>query len=132
MSLFVQAWGLLMLVCHAVVVAVVCAVLCPLSPALQQSVVYPRKMLELKFVCRTSIAKDTWRVSSPLVFPQLPDNVEDPQLYQTGLQAHRAAPLASLAGSDVQLQVSRHGSFWSLKLEYLKRSQCAGWQTTSG
>lgn len=114
MSLFVQAWGLLTLPCaHVVVVAVVCAVLsvpCP-PPCNKQSVVYPRKMLELKFVCRTSIARDTWRVSSPLVFPQLPDNVEDPQLYQTGLQAHRAAPLASLAGSDAQLQVSRHGSF---------------------
>jgi hypothetical protein len=70
-----------------------------------QAIVYPKKMLDTKFVCRTSIAADTWRVSTPLVFPQLPDNVDDPSLYQNALQAHRAAPLAALAGNDQQLQV---------------------------
>jgi hypothetical protein len=87
-------------------------------------------MLELKFVARTSIAKDTWRVSSPLVFPQLPDNVEDPRLYQTGLQAHRAAPLASLAGSDAQLQVRSRNSMEDWGAERRKQGiavQAGGW-----
>lgn len=70
-----------------------------------QAVVYPKKMLDTKFVSRTSIVSDTWRVSTPLVFPQLADNVDDPNLYQNALQAHRAAPLAALAGNDQQLQV---------------------------
>ena len=73
--------------------------------ALPQSVVYQRRLLDLKFVSRASIVKDTWRTSTPVVFPQLPDNVDDPGLYQTGLKAHSAAPLASLAGNDQQLQV---------------------------
>lgn len=70
-----------------------------------QSIVYPKRLFEIKFVCRTSLAKDTWRVSTPSVFPQLPDNVDDPSLYQTGLKAHSAAPLASLAADNSQLQV---------------------------
>jgi hypothetical protein len=68
-------------------------------------------MLDTKFVCRTSTAADTWRVSTPLVFPQLPDNVDDPSLYQNALQAHRAAPLAVLAGDDQQLQVRSRGTW---------------------
>jgi hypothetical protein len=73
-----------------------------------QAVVYPKRMFDTRFVCRTSIARDTWRQSSPSVFPQLPDNIDDPSLYQQGLKAHSAAPLAVLAGSDQQLQVRRH------------------------
>lgn len=51
----------------------------------QQAIVYPKSMLDVKFVARSSTAYMTWRVSTPSVFRQLPDNVDDPSLYQTGL-----------------------------------------------
>lgn len=81
--------------------------MCPLLLLLcaTQAVVYPDRLLDVKFVCRTSIARFTWRTSAPVVFRQLPDNVDDPTLYQTGLKVHSAAPLATLAGSGQQLQV---------------------------
>lgn len=89
--------------------AVLCLLALLVTLLLVQAVVYSQRMLELKFVCRTSLGKDSWRVSTPLLFPQLPDNVDDPSLYKTGLKAHSAAPLAALAGDDRQLQVRGPG-----------------------
>jgi hypothetical protein len=70
-----------------------------------QSVLTNGDLLDLKFVSRSAIAKDTWRSARQQLAPLLPMKLTDPSLYSAPMKAHSAAPLTALARSDAALQV---------------------------
>jgi hypothetical protein len=77
-----------------------------------QSVLTNGDLLDLKFMSRSAIAKDTWRSARQQLAPPLPMKLADPSLYSAPLKAHSAAPLTALARSDAALQVRTVAQHW--------------------
>uniref|UniRef100_A0A383WJF9 Protein kinase domain-containing protein n=1 Tax=Tetradesmus obliquus TaxID=3088 RepID=A0A383WJF9_TETOB len=69
-----------------------------------ESVYTNRDLLDIKFMSRSAIAKDTWRSARQQLAPALPMKLSDPSLYSAPLKAHSAAPLTALARTDAALQ----------------------------
>lgn len=64
-----------------------------------------RDLLDVKFVSRSAIGKDTWRSATPRVAAAVPMELGDPDLYLAPLKAHAAAPLAEMTRTNRSLQV---------------------------